>query len=175
MISSSRRWLLPKMGTEYGLLEADEQLPRTISSASLELSQTELLAKLKERLEEIRGADGMAEKVFHPEKATVDWRDIPVSLDGADESMKLALQKCFGSEVTFLWGPPRTGKTFSIAQLAASFLETGSSVRSSSGIVTTRRHILRSSTSIASKPRKRFFFPGAKSEASGARTPLTTC
>lgn len=68
MISSSRRWLLPKMGTEYGLLEADEQLPRTISSASLELSQTELLAKLKERLEEIRGADGMAEKSFTPRR-----------------------------------------------------------------------------------------------------------
>lgn len=117
------------------LVEADEQLPRTISSASLELSQTELLAKLKERLEEIRGADGMAEKVFHPEKATVDWRDLPVSLDGADESMKLALQKCFGSEVTFLWGPPGTGKTFSIAQLAASFLETGQTV-----LVTSHTH-----------------------------------
>ena len=40
-----------------------------------------------------------------------------------NEEQKYALSKSVGSEVTFIWGPPGTGKTFTLAKIAEYFFQ----------------------------------------------------
>ena len=119
------------------LIEAIEPLPPYIPSARLVLSQTDLLTRLKERVEELHTHLGLAPKLFGTESATTQWVAIPDQYRPADlaDSQDLALQTALGSEVTFLWGPPGTGKTFSIAILIASLIERGETV-----LVTSHTH-----------------------------------
>jgi len=46
------------------------------------------------------------------------WPSI-VSPEGLDESQLLAVTTCLGQDVTFVWGPPGTGKTHALARLIA--------------------------------------------------------
>lgn len=118
------------------LLESSEPLPPFISQARLVLSQTELLERLKERIDEMGGDVGMAPKVFGLENARVSWAPIPEGLVlEQSHSLELTLKQLLGSEVTFLWGPPGTGKTFTIAALVAALLESDESV-----LVTSHTH-----------------------------------
>lgn len=110
------------------LLESLEPLPAYIPSARLVLNETELLRRLKEKTEALRstGNLGLAPKVFGYEDSKVSNAGAP-TFDSAqlDPATKKVLEQCIGSDVTFLWGPPGTGKTFTIAALVASLTAVG--------------------------------------------------
>ena len=101
------------------------------------LAQTDLLKRLKESLLGLDGFYGLAPHVFGLKQARVDWQQMPPELDVPDSSgsSQYALEQALGSEVTFLWGPPGTGKTYSIARLVAAALFNGESV-----LVTSHTH-----------------------------------
>jgi hypothetical protein len=107
------------------LIESLEHLPAYIPSARLVLNETELLQRLKEKIQELAasGDFGLAPKVFGREDALCGDGELPpqVEVTIGSDTTKAALRKCIGSDVTFLWGPPGTGKTFSIAALVAAF------------------------------------------------------
>jgi len=109
------------------LVEAKDPLPPLIPSARLVLAQTDLLKRLKEALSELDSSFGLAPQVFGLKEGRVGWASIPSGIDLGDaaESTRHALEQVLGSEVTFLWGPPGTGKTFSIARLVAAMVESG--------------------------------------------------
>jgi hypothetical protein len=121
------------------LLESVEQLPPYLPSARLVLNETELLQRLKERIEALRSAPdlGLAPKVFGKEPASIGAGDLPASIADRvlSDRTKKAIEQCIGSEVTFLWGPPGTGKTFSIAALVATLASLGETV-----LVTSHTH-----------------------------------
>ncbi len=102
------------------LLESFELLPEYLPRATLVLNETQLLKRLKEKIE---GLDdlGMAPKVFGKEGSRVGFTNAPLEIAARvdSEPAKAALRQCIGSEVTFLWGPPGTGKTFTIGALVA--------------------------------------------------------
>ncbi|HLC30745.1 MAG TPA: AAA domain-containing protein, partial [Dehalococcoidia bacterium] len=112
---SNRVWLL---------LESLEPLPAYLPSARLVLNETELLKRLREKIEALSVASslGLAPKVFGKERSLIAFREAPPAVCARldSEETRSALQQCIGSEVTFLWGPPGTGKTFTIAALVAS-------------------------------------------------------
>lgn len=120
------------------LLESAEDLPKLIPSARLQLSETELLQRLRERMEEL-GTDEarLAPKTFGYEPIVTGSRPLPpeVAARVGDGSMRVALEKALGSEVIFIWGPPGTGKTFSIAALVAALVDEGETV-----LVTSHTH-----------------------------------
>lgn len=118
------------------MLEAAEPTPPFIPQARLIVSETDLLKRLRERLAEMHEF-GMAPKVFGDEPARVSWTPLSSNIDlgPQSESFKHALDQIFGSEVTYLWGPPGTGKTFSIAAMVAASVTENRSV-----LVTSHTH-----------------------------------
>jgi hypothetical protein len=105
------------------LLESLEPLPEYIPSARLVVNETALLKRLKEKIEALGSSSefGLAPKVFGFEPATTG--SVTLATDFGERLAgqgNMVLQQCIGSEVTFVWGPPGTGKTFTIAALVAS-------------------------------------------------------
>jgi hypothetical protein len=63
-------------------------------------------------------------RVFHPATAKVGSDDLPELIRQDDLGEKRAvIQQALGSEITFIWGPPGTGKTFAIARLITAHIE----------------------------------------------------
>lgn len=57
----------------------------------------------------------------------LDWYQ-PVYDDGLDESQRRAVRKCLESDMHFIWGPPGTGKTHTLARLIATLVMGGERV-----------------------------------------------
>lgn len=114
------------------LVETADALPSSIPSARLELAAVDLLQKLKERIEEMLadGDFGLAPEVFGERDATVSMDTLPSRIIERvdDDSMRAALEQALGSKITFLWGPPGTGKTYAIAAMTARLSEAGETV-----------------------------------------------
>jgi hypothetical protein len=109
------------------LLEPVEPLPAFLPSAKLVLNETELLRLLKEQvLEMATGSEfGLVSKVFDISTAHVGRAPCPELRPPLDDEKRQVIEQCLGSEVTFVWGPPGTGKTHTIAALAAASAELG--------------------------------------------------
>jgi hypothetical protein len=120
------------------LVESAEELPQYFASARLILNQTDLLRRLKEKIEELSaGGDyGLAPAVFGLSPLFTSYARLADHIsERIGDASQAALQQAIGSNVTYLWGPPGTGKTFTIAALVASLAEQGESV-----LVTSHTH-----------------------------------
>lgn len=83
------------------------------------------------------GLGPLATTVFHPTSAivgTAQLPDTPALLRVTGELMTVLEQAC-GSSLTYVWGPPGTGKTFAIAHLVTALIESGERV-----LVTSHTH-----------------------------------
>lgn len=106
-------------------------LPPGIHWARLHIDDTALIRALAEKMEEARDNDNFPApvlllSVFHPETAATGQGDVGL-LDGnglSPEQRDAVLKAC-GSSVTYLWGPPGTGKTTTIAHLVAALINKG--------------------------------------------------
>lgn len=120
-------------------VETISELPDFIPVARLVLNQTDLLKRLKERIVELSASSelGLAPKVFGRQESTANAVALPSQIETciSSDSTRMALRQAFGSELTYLWGPPGTGKTFSIAALVAAFTFIGETV-----LVTSHTH-----------------------------------
>lgn len=81
----------------------------------------ELLATVTARLSDLQGdKDSLAWRILRPNfKPRTKPSSGTISSVGLDDSQFRSVQKCFGQDVTFLWGPPGTGKTHTLARLIA--------------------------------------------------------
>lgn len=93
-----------------------------------------MLRKLAEVLEDLAPNDkqvtALSTLVFHPEKAKVGSARLPsiAPLLNITGNMRRVIEQACGSQVTYVWGPPGTGKTYSIAHLILSLIESGERV-----------------------------------------------
>jgi hypothetical protein len=119
-------------------LDLQPPCPSFIPRGILKIDDTALLRQLLRVLEELAAAPAfigrLATTVFHPGGATIGRHDLPetppfVSLDLA---LRHVLEQACGSSLTYLWGPPGTGKTFAIAHLVAALVQQGQRVLVSS-------------------------------------------
>jgi hypothetical protein len=119
------------------LVEGLDEFPAYLPSAKLVINETELLRRLKEKIEELAASQdfGLAAKALGIEPAIAGWQSPPQLDDRIAGQAQAALAQAIGSEVTYLWGPPGTGKTFTIAALVASLVELGETV-----LVTSHTH-----------------------------------
>lgn len=115
-----------------------ERFPKSFDYAKLQIDDTMLLESLAERLEskatDPQTSSVLASKMFFPRNLPLSSTRLPDSLSSSipDEKTKKIIQYCLDSPVTYIWGPPGTGKTRAIAYLIATLVELGQRILMSS-------------------------------------------
>ena len=115
-------------------VEAD--LGPKIAFARLLADDSFLVERLKERLEKVRSGEAQfnkasAERVIGEASIRAgDAEPDPVVLQGGspNEEQRVAIRCSLGSDTTFVWGPPGTGKTFTLARIVEAHYRAGRSV-----------------------------------------------
>jgi hypothetical protein len=112
-----------------------QDLGAEIAHAGLVSNLAFLPQRLKERLELIRDGDeavdmSLAMQVFGQQTAPsppTDFPDLPPMGPGLEinPGRRRAVQGALGLPVSFVWGPPGTGKTATLARIAEAFVRTG--------------------------------------------------
>jgi hypothetical protein len=105
-------------------IEAD--LGPKIAFARLMADDSFLVERLKERLEKVRSGEAQfnkagAERVIgeaKPRTGDADPEAVVLQGDGIlNEEQRTAIRRSLGSDTTFVWGPPGTGKTTTLARI----------------------------------------------------------
>ena len=119
----------------YVDIQLESNLGEKISEAILLISNYYLLEKLSERLNLIKDEKDInsevAEKILKIQSATIatdEEYEIPDREKKLNPSQEKAVRRCLGSDVTFVWGPPGTGKSMTIATIVEGFLAKNLSV-----------------------------------------------
>jgi hypothetical protein len=111
---------------------SSEFLGARVRGATMIATPWDLLVKLEERLNALKDATdtGKALPLLDPVPSAASLPE----LDGAfaasrwlDQSQRDALQKVAEHDVSFIWGPPGTGKTRTVAYLVRELIERGKS------------------------------------------------
>lgn len=104
-----------------------------IPRAILLIDDTQLLQSLLNELEKRFGDsynDSKALTVFYPHSASISSIPLPENedFDEITDEQRKTMEQALGSDITYIWGPPGTGKTFVIAHLIMAYVMTGQRV-----------------------------------------------
>jgi hypothetical protein len=124
--------IIGQQSTQISLLLEGKAVPTEgIARAQLIIDDTALLRRLEDAL--VSAAKGPAQigplstTIFHTDQATVgsvDLSGVQVLNSLSFEKRRVIEQAC-GSSLTYVWGPPGTGKTHVIAHLVGALIERG--------------------------------------------------
>lgn len=113
-------------------LEGDHIPAEGIRRGILTIDDSMLLRRLAEALQERAKAPAsigrLSNVVFHPNLALVGTALLPPTRSALTGDNRKIIETACGSSLTYLWGPPGTGKTYTIAHLIASLVELGERV-----------------------------------------------
>lgn len=118
------------------LVALEKDLGPKIAAARLVANDSFLIERLKERLEKVRSGEAQfnrpaAERVLGLTlPRTTDTEPHPrVLQDGsANADQVLAVRRSLGSDTTYVWGPPGTGKTTTLARIVEAHYRAGRSI-----------------------------------------------
>lgn len=118
------------------LVALEQDLGLQIAAAQLIADNCFLVEQLKERLEQVRSGQAqfnraVADRVLGlMSPSTADAEPHPlVNRDGmANADQIRAVRRSLGSDTTFVWGPPGTGKTTTLARIVEAHYRAGRSV-----------------------------------------------
>jgi len=115
-------------------VEAAEALGPFVARALLRVDDLGLLRKLADALDAVASGtetvSPLVVSMFHPKRDGARKAPLPVmpALDRVTGEQRSVLEQAWASEITFVWGPPGTGKTYVIAHLIAALVERGERV-----------------------------------------------
>lgn len=104
-------------------LSLSEDIGQNVPEARLDTSAWQLLEKLNERLESITPQNRLALELIGG-SSLATRRDIHEVKRGQEAAIAAALR----NDVTVIWGPPGTGKTYTMASIALEFMQRGQTV-----------------------------------------------
>ena len=110
-------------GFEIVLL-LNKDLGKTLGSAVLSVEPWKLLEALNKRLENFTHLSPIAQKLLYTGPSLATKQPAAEILKG----QAIARDKALSSDITVIWGPPGTGKTHTMSEIAISLLEQGKSV-----------------------------------------------
>jgi AAA domain-containing protein len=110
-------------------VRSDTRLPTNIPQAVLTVDKTALLKKLASTLESIASRPAcigpLTIPVFHPQEVKADNKANLNAIIAIESPLREILEHCCLFPVSYLWGPPGTGKTHAIAHLVKVLIEAG--------------------------------------------------
>ncbi|MCG3131997.1 MAG: ATP-dependent RecD-like DNA helicase [Phycisphaerae bacterium] len=115
-------------------LEAAEALDLHIARALLRVDDLGLLRKLADALDavaaETEAVSALTADMFHPKSNGACKAALPAipALNRITGEQRNVIEQASASDITFVWGPPGTGKTYVIAHLIAALVARGERV-----------------------------------------------
>lgn len=113
------------------LISLEQNTGVEITEAKLIANTWELLDTLHKKLSEVKENKTdintyLTMKVFNYIQPSI--KSISVNDDSLDNNQLLAVSKSLGSDVFFIWGPPGTGKTFTLGKIVKLLFEQKKSI-----------------------------------------------
>lgn len=106
------------------LLALNDYLEHPLKRAILQTEPWNLLEALQDRLRELPG-----KKTFSLVQSVVKLaRSCPMTDEFISQGQTKAIRKALRNPITFIWGPPGTGKTYTLAQIALESFQKGEKV-----------------------------------------------
>jgi superfamily I DNA and/or RNA helicase/ribosomal protein L37AE/L43A len=106
-----------------------------ITECTIEINNTSLLERLKDRMDVVRKDKSerfntkLASRVIRGSQPKPLDRKIPASLgQKLNESQKAAVTHALSSDISYIWGPPGTGKTYALGELVRILYQQGEKV-----------------------------------------------
>jgi len=118
------------------IVALERNLGPTIAEARLVADSAFIVERLKKRLEMVRDGEAQfnssaAERVFGiaaPQTADAEPHPLVTQDVGINADQLCAVRRSLGSDTTFVWGPPGTGKTTTLARVVEAHYRAGRSV-----------------------------------------------
>ncbi len=108
-------------------LSLPENLGKAVPTARLQSNLTQLMRKLISRIEDLGSRpNDVGDRVLG--LSAVQGNPGSVEIEGLDEHQRAAVASGLGRNMSFVWGPPGTGKTATIGRLVAELLKAQRSV-----------------------------------------------
>ena len=107
------------------MVQLEYNIGNTIGSASISVEPWKLLIALEDRLSKRLGtSSGIANALINkgPKEATKE------SITNIPKGQKLVMEQAKKSPITIIWGPPGTGKTYTMSKLALDYIDAGKTV-----------------------------------------------
>lgn len=107
------------------IVTLSQNIGRNISSAYLSVEPWKLLEVLCDRIKDITPSDNIAWRLYHAGPGLAEKITKKSHIKCGQES---AITHALDEEITVIWGPPGTGKTYTMAQIAQRFVAMNKSV-----------------------------------------------
>lgn len=124
------------LGVENDVLSLyipDKNLPDFIKKALMTVDETQLLRNIRETIVKIKENEEnppliLANKVFGLDKIKSNLFQCDSLPSSLNNSQKNAIKLSLGSDVTFIWGPPGTGKSATLGTIAKLLMKSNKSI-----------------------------------------------
>lgn len=107
------------------IVSLEKNIGETVASAYINVEPWKLTETLRERIKCITPKDRIAWKML---KEGPQLAEVKSNIDGILRGQEAAIQHALGEDITVVWGPPGTGKTYTMAQMTEKFVSQGKTV-----------------------------------------------